>query len=120
VEHRLERSSSVTAPWNAAARRVMEKAGLTYQGTGPCRGLEPMPVWYAIDRRLGGLGAVEHSGAPRIALKISVILTHPRENCLGRRATLTGHMLQPRDLEGSSSSGASVRQPACALHIRQS
>jgi ribosomal-protein-alanine N-acetyltransferase len=49
-EHRLERIISVTAPWNAAARRVMEKAGLTYRGTRPYRGLEPEPVWYAIDR----------------------------------------------------------------------
>lgn len=50
LEHGLERIISVTAPWNAAARRVMEKAGLTYQGTRPYRGLEPEPVWYAIDR----------------------------------------------------------------------
>jgi ribosomal-protein-alanine N-acetyltransferase len=32
VEHRLERIISVTAPQNAAARRVMEKIGLAYQG----------------------------------------------------------------------------------------
>jgi RimJ/RimL family protein N-acetyltransferase len=40
----------VTAPWNLAARRVMEKAGLTYHGTRPYRGLTPEPVVYAIDR----------------------------------------------------------------------
>ena len=50
TEHRLERIIGVTAPWNMAARRVMEKAGLIYQGTRPYRSLEPEPVWYAIDR----------------------------------------------------------------------
>jgi RimJ/RimL family protein N-acetyltransferase len=58
-EHRLERIISVTAPWNLAARRVMEKAGLTYQGTRAYRGLDPEPVWYAIDRATWEVRALE-------------------------------------------------------------
>jgi RimJ/RimL family protein N-acetyltransferase len=33
-QHGLDRIISVTAVSHAAARRVMEKAGLTYEGTG--------------------------------------------------------------------------------------
>lgn len=47
-EHHLERIISVTAPWNAAARRVMERIGLEYQGSRQWKGVEV--VWYAIDR----------------------------------------------------------------------
>jgi len=50
TEHRLERIIGVTAPWNMAARRVMEKAGLTYQGTRHWMSKEIAVVWYAIDR----------------------------------------------------------------------
>lgn len=45
---RLERIISVTNPANLASRRVMEKAGLTYQGLVPYRGHQT--AWYAIDR----------------------------------------------------------------------
>ena len=48
VEHQLERIISVTAPANAAARRVMEHIGLEYQGLRQWRGVEV--VWYALDR----------------------------------------------------------------------
>jgi ribosomal-protein-alanine N-acetyltransferase len=44
----LERIISVTLPNNLASRRVMEKAGLVYQGTLEWRGAEV--VWYAIDK----------------------------------------------------------------------
>jgi ribosomal-protein-alanine N-acetyltransferase len=46
--HGLERIISVANPANLASRRVMEKAGLTYQGVTPYRGNQA--VWYAIDR----------------------------------------------------------------------
>jgi len=49
-EHRLERIISVTAATHVAARRVMEKAGLTYQGTRHWMSKEIAVVWYAIDR----------------------------------------------------------------------
>ena len=49
-EHRLERIISVTAATNRAARRVMEKAGLSYQGTQHWMSAEIAVVWYAIDR----------------------------------------------------------------------
>lgn len=48
--HGLERIISVTAAAHAAARRVMEKAGLTYQGTRYWMNPEIPVVWYAIDR----------------------------------------------------------------------
>ncbi len=44
----LERIISITLPENAASRRVMEKAGLTYRGETRWRGHDV--VWYAIDR----------------------------------------------------------------------
>jgi len=47
-EHQLERIISVTALWNTAARRVMERVGLEYQGTRQWKGVEV--VWYALDR----------------------------------------------------------------------
>ena len=47
-EHQLERIISVTAPWNTAARRVMERGGLEYQGVRQWKGVEV--VWYALDR----------------------------------------------------------------------
>jgi RimJ/RimL family protein N-acetyltransferase len=43
-------STSVTAAAHAAARRVMEKAGLTYRGTRYWMNPEVPVVWYAIDR----------------------------------------------------------------------
>ena len=49
-EHRLDRIISVTAASDAAARRVMEKAGLTYQGTSYWMNPNVPVVWYAIDR----------------------------------------------------------------------
>jgi RimJ/RimL family protein N-acetyltransferase len=53
-EHRLERIISVTAATNIAARRVMEKAGLSYQGTRHWMSAEIAVVWYAIDRTTWG------------------------------------------------------------------
>jgi ribosomal-protein-alanine N-acetyltransferase len=50
-QHRLDRIISVTAATHLAARRVMEKAGLTYQGTRHWKSPEVAVVWYAIDRR---------------------------------------------------------------------
>jgi RimJ/RimL family protein N-acetyltransferase len=44
----LERIISITLPENAASRRVMEKAGLTYRGETRWRGQGV--IWYAIDR----------------------------------------------------------------------
>jgi RimJ/RimL family protein N-acetyltransferase len=49
-QHRLDRIISVTAADNVAARRVMEKVGLTYQGTRHWKSAEIAIVWYAIDR----------------------------------------------------------------------
>jgi ribosomal-protein-alanine N-acetyltransferase len=49
-EHALERIISVTAAAHAAARRVMEKAGLTYQGTRHWMSPDVPVVWYSIDR----------------------------------------------------------------------
>jgi len=49
-QHGLERIISVTAAAHAAARRVMEKAGLTYGGTRYWMNPEVPVVWYAIDR----------------------------------------------------------------------
>ena len=45
--HRLPRIISVTVPANTASRRVMEKAGLTYQSSRAYRNTDV--VWYAID-----------------------------------------------------------------------
>ena len=45
----LERIISITLPENAASRRVMGKAGLTYRGRTRWR--ENDVVWYAADRR---------------------------------------------------------------------
>jgi RimJ/RimL family protein N-acetyltransferase len=44
----LKRIISITLPENAASRRVMEKAGLTYRGETRWRGQDV--IWYAIDR----------------------------------------------------------------------
>jgi RimJ/RimL family protein N-acetyltransferase len=49
-QHGLERIISVTAAAHAAARRVMEKAGLTYRGTRVWMNPDVPVVWYAIDR----------------------------------------------------------------------
>ncbi len=49
-QHGLERIISVTAAAHAAARRVMEKAGLTYRGTRHWLNPDVPVVWYAIDR----------------------------------------------------------------------
>jgi len=49
-EHGLERIISVTAASHAAARRVMEKLGLRYQGTRTWMNPDVPVVWYAIDR----------------------------------------------------------------------
>jgi ribosomal-protein-alanine N-acetyltransferase len=49
-QHGLERIISVTAAAHAAARRVMEKAGLTYRGTRYWMNPDVPVVWYAIDR----------------------------------------------------------------------
>ena len=49
-DHRLARIISVTAAAHTAARRVMEKAGLTYQGTRFWKSPDVAVVWYAIDR----------------------------------------------------------------------
>jgi len=49
-QHGLERIISVTAAAHAAARRVMEKAGLTYQGPRHWMNPDVPVVWYAIDR----------------------------------------------------------------------
>jgi RimJ/RimL family protein N-acetyltransferase len=48
--HGLQRIISVTAAAHTAARRVMEKAGLTYRGTRYWMNPEVPVVWYAIDR----------------------------------------------------------------------
>jgi RimJ/RimL family protein N-acetyltransferase len=48
--HGLERIISVTAATHAAARRVMEKAGLTHRGTRHWMNPEVPVVWYALDR----------------------------------------------------------------------
>ena len=49
-EHGLRRIISVTAAAHTEARRVMEKAGLTYQGTRFWKSPDVAVVWYAIDR----------------------------------------------------------------------
>jgi [ribosomal protein S5]-alanine N-acetyltransferase len=46
----LHRIISVTAAMHAAARRVMEKAGLTHQGSRYWLNPDILVVWYAIDR----------------------------------------------------------------------
>ena len=46
----LQTIISVTAAAHAAARRVMEKAGLTYRGTRYWMSPDVPVVWYAIDR----------------------------------------------------------------------
>ncbi len=48
--HGLQRIISVTAASHAAARRVMEKAGLTYEGTRHWMSPDVPVVWYAIGR----------------------------------------------------------------------
>lgn len=48
--HNLTRVISVTAASNVAARRVMEKAGLTYRGTRHWKSPDVPVVWYAIER----------------------------------------------------------------------
>ena len=50
----LERIISITLPENAASRRVMGKAGLTYRGRTRWRGNGV--VWYAAERREWGAG----------------------------------------------------------------
>jgi RimJ/RimL family protein N-acetyltransferase len=49
-QHGLEHIISVTAAAHAAARRVMEKLGLVYQGTRHWMSPDVPVVWYAIDR----------------------------------------------------------------------
>jgi RimJ/RimL family protein N-acetyltransferase len=49
-QHGLARIISVTAAAHAAARRVMEKLGLVYQGTRYWMSPDVPVVWYAIDR----------------------------------------------------------------------
>jgi len=49
-QHGLARIISVTAAAHTAARRVMEKAGLTYQRTRFWKNPSVPVVWYAIDR----------------------------------------------------------------------
>jgi RimJ/RimL family protein N-acetyltransferase len=49
-QHRLERIISVTAAAHVAARRVMEKAGLIYEGTRYWMNPEVPVVWYALSR----------------------------------------------------------------------
>lgn len=49
-QHGLGRIISVTAAAHAAARRVMEKAGLKHEGTRYWMNPEVPVVWYAIDR----------------------------------------------------------------------
>ena len=49
-QHALDRIISVTASAHGSARRVMEKAGLTYQGTRTWMNPDVPIVWYAIDR----------------------------------------------------------------------
>lgn len=49
-QHDLPRIISVTAAANAAARRVMEKAGLVREGTRYWKSPTVPVVWYAIDR----------------------------------------------------------------------
>jgi RimJ/RimL family protein N-acetyltransferase len=49
-QHGLPRIISVTAAAHTAARRVMEKAGLTYQGTRTWMNPDVPVVWYAIER----------------------------------------------------------------------
>jgi RimJ/RimL family protein N-acetyltransferase len=46
----LERIISVTAASHAAARRVMEKAGLVYEGTRYLMNPQVPIVWYSLDR----------------------------------------------------------------------
>jgi RimJ/RimL family protein N-acetyltransferase len=46
----LDRIISVTAASHAAARRVMEKAGLAYEGTRYWMNPQVPVVWYSIDR----------------------------------------------------------------------
>jgi RimJ/RimL family protein N-acetyltransferase len=49
-QHGLARIISVTAAAHTAARRVMEKAGLTYRGTRTWMNPNVPVVWYAIER----------------------------------------------------------------------
>ena len=49
-QHNLARIISVTAAAHAPARRVMEKIGLTYQGTRTWMNPDVPVVWYAMDR----------------------------------------------------------------------
>jgi hypothetical protein len=52
-QHGLERILSVTAVSHAAARRVMERAGLTHEGTRYWMSSDVPVAWYAIDRATG-------------------------------------------------------------------
>jgi RimJ/RimL family protein N-acetyltransferase len=49
-QHGLPRIISITAAAHTAARRVMEKAGLTHRGTRTWMNPDVPVVWYAIDR----------------------------------------------------------------------
>jgi RimJ/RimL family protein N-acetyltransferase len=49
-QHGLERIISVTAAAHVTARRVMEKAGLIYEGTRYWMNPDVPVVWYALDR----------------------------------------------------------------------
>ena len=56
-EHGLARIISVTAAAHTAARRVMEKLGLTYRGTRTWMNPNVPVVWYAIEREAWPPGA---------------------------------------------------------------
>jgi len=62
-QHGLQRIISVTAAAHAAARRVMEKAGLRYGGTRYWMNPDVPVVWYAIDR--AAWRASKSEGRPR-------------------------------------------------------
>lgn len=49
-EHGLPRIISVTVAAHVAARRVMEKLGLVYEGTRHWKSPDVPVVWYAMDR----------------------------------------------------------------------
>jgi RimJ/RimL family protein N-acetyltransferase len=63
-EHRLPRIISTTVPDNHASWRVMEKIGLTYQGTHVISNTEI--AWYAIDRTDWTDRATTHSDSRNI------------------------------------------------------
>ena len=62
-DHGLNQVISTTAHTNIAARRVMEKAGLTYRGALRWRDAEV--VWYAADRDDWNAGSTPSTPMPR-------------------------------------------------------